>query len=647
MSAVKNFLKGNIYLITVGRILIIFVFYTLCRLLFFIYNFSHFEKLNFNELITIFTAGILFDASAIVYTNIIYLFLFLLPFKFRYNRHFKVSLMILFFITNGIGIMANLADTAYYEYALQRTGMNVFEQFQNEENIGILIGSFITGYWYFTLLWMFFMAVIIYLYLRFRIQGPKIKSVLRYYSSGILIFGIGAILIIGGARGGFKHFTQPITMSNAWSYVKNPDDAALVLNTPFTMIHTLGKNGFERVRYFSDEKDLEKIFSPVHKAIERPGRNKNVVILIIESLNKEFVGSLNKDLDNGSYKGYTPFLDSLIKVSKVFTHSYANGRKSIDILPSLFCSLPQIGEPFVMMTPYYKNHLNSLPGMMKEMGYKSAFFHGAPNGSFGLESFTNIIGVDEYFGMNEYNNKNDYDGTWGIWDEEFLLYFAQTIDTFSTPFLATLFTLSSHHPFKLPDQYKDRFRDGDYPLLHCIQYTDYSLMRFFKKASGMDWFKNTLFVITADHVSISQRPEFQNEIGYFSVPVIFYQPEEGLTGIDTITNAQQIDIMPTVLNYLGYNKDYIAFGKDLFDKQGENYAFNYLNDTYRLFFDDYLFIYNEKETNALYHLESYRSLSNISENHSKQDSMELFTKAFIQQYKNRMIDNRLHIQRKK
>lgn len=640
---IKSFFKGNIYLIIAFRIFIVYILYALCRLLFYYYNHSHFRGLGLSELITIFAGGLLFDTSAIVYSNSLYLILFLLPFRFRYKQSYQLVLMILFFTINGIALIANLADIAYYEFSLQRSTMDIFGQFTNEENTGKLFSKFIIDYWYLSLLWIFLMTIMIYLYKRVRISAPKIKSNLWYYISGTVMLVFAIILSIGGARGGFKQFVQPITMRNAWAYVKNPDDAALVLNTPFTIMHSIEKKGYKRVNYYSTKTELENIFTPLHKAIDRPVRKENVVIFIIESFNKEFIGSLNKDLEGGTYKGYTPFVDSLIGVSKVFTHSYANGRKSIDVLPSIFSSLPRIGLPFVLMTPYYRNKLNSLPGLMKEMGYKSAFFHGAPNGSFGFIDFINIIGVDEYYGMNEYNNDKDYDGTWGIWDEEFMQYFANTIDTFSNPFIATLFSVSSHHPFVLPEKHKNRFKKGDSPLEECIQYTDYSLQRFFKTASNMPWFNNTLFIITADHVSINQRPEFQNEIGYFSVPIIFYRPGSNLTGIDTITNAQQIDIMPTVLNYLGYNKDYIAFGKDLFSKEGKNFAFNYLNDTHRLFLDDHLLIFNGEKSSALYHVDNYRKLSgNIMYTKPEtKDSMERYVKAFIQQYVNRMIDNKL------
>jgi phosphoglycerol transferase MdoB-like AlkP superfamily enzyme len=643
MTSVKNFPGGNIYLVLAFRMLLLYVAYSICRIVFYEINYSHFTDIRGKEIFTIFTAGLLFDTSAIIYTNILYLLLYLLPFKFRHNKNYQNVLMVLFFLTNGIALVANIADIAYYEFVLQRTTLDFFDQFKNEENMGDLSIKFIFNYWYLSLLWLGLMVFIIFFYKRVKVGSPRIQSGIHYFIYGMVGFVLSFILIIGGARGGFKQFAQPITMNNAWSYVKKPDHAAIVLNTPFTLIHSIEKKGLDRVNYFSSQTELDNIYIPFHKAENFPARKENVVIFIVESLNKEFVGSLNKDLDNGNYEGYTPFLDSLVGVSKTYRHSYANGRKSIDILPSLFCSLPRIGLPFVLMTPYYRNKLNSLPGLLKEMGYKSAFFHGAPNGSFGFQSFTNIIGVDEYYGMSEYNNDKDYDGSWGIWDEEFMQYFASTIDTFSTPFMAALFTLSSHHPFSLPEKYEKRFLKSNIPQERCIQYMDYSLKRFFEKASAMPWYKNTLFIITADHVSVNQRPEFKNEIGYFSVPIIFFKPGSNMIGTDTITNAQQIDIMPTVLNYLGYNKEYFAFGKDIFNKVEKNYAFNFLNDSYRLFFDDKLLVFNGKETNSLFKVQGFRNLNELSleTNKAEKDSMEIFLKAYIQQYVNRMIDNRL------
>lgn len=642
IKQISNYLKGNIYLVLLYRLLLMLFAFSFCRFLFYVYNQNHFSNIPGNELLVIFTSGLLFDTSAIVYCNLLYIVLYLLPLKFRHHKSYQNILMIIFFITNGIALVANFADIPYYEFVLQRTTADTFAQFRDESNLLRLVFRFLLDYWYLTLLWILTMTLLIFLYRKVKVGPPKLKSGLSYFIVGLIMFAVGIGLSVAGARGGFKQFAQPITMNNAWLYVKKPANAAIVLNTPFTLIHSFEKKGFEKIDYFSDEEKLKSVYSPEFKPSDRPLKKENIVIIIVESLNREFVGALNKDLENGMYKGFTPFLDSIVGVSSVFNHSFANGRKSIDILPSLFCSIPSTGIPYVLRPPYYRNELNSLPGLLKDLGYKSAFFHGAPNGSFGFESFTHIIGFDEYYGLNEYNNIKDYDGSWGIWDEEFLQYFANTIDTFSTPFLASVFTLSSHHPFALPERYSDRFIKGEFPLERCIEYTDFALSRFFQKVSSMPWYKNTLFVITADHVSINQRQEFQNELGHFSVPIIFFKPGCKL-GLDSTLNAQQIDIMPTLLHYVGYSGGFVSFGKDLFNKPEKNFAYNYLNNTYRLFMDDKLLVFNGKEINSFSIIDKPCSLMTISgeEYHAEKDSMQLFLKAYIQQYVNRIIDNRL------
>ena len=162
-------------------------------------------------------------------------------------------------------------------------------------------------------------------------------------------------------------------------------------------------------------------------------------------------------------------------------------------MPSVLVSIPSIAEPFIL-TACFNNNMQSLPYLLDREGYHSSFFHGAPNGSMGYLAFSNLIGIDQYFGMNEYGNKRDFDGYWAIWDEEFFQYFAGKLGEISQPFISTIFSASSHHPFILPERYKGIFPEGPHPINRCIGYTDMALRRFFNTASKQPWFRNTLFV---------------------------------------------------------------------------------------------------------------------------------------------------------
>ena len=343
--------------------------------------------------------------------------------------------------------------------------------------------------------------------------------------------------------------------------------------------------------------------------------------------------------------GYTPFLDSLMAEGLSFKYSFANGKQSIDAMPSVLSSIPMMIEPFTT-TAYASNDINSLATYLKPYGYRSAFFHGAPNGSIGIQAFINNAGFDQYYGLDEYPNKNDFDGTWAIWDEEYLQYMTTCLDTIPQPFVSAVFTSTSHHPFLYPERYKGMFKTGPHPMYECIGYTDYALKRFFETASKTDWYKNTLFVITADHTTIITNPEYLNARGIYEIPIFFYHPSDStLQGVSDAT-MQQIDILPSVLSYLGYKGDYFAFGKDIFNTTKKNdFAVNYCPDGYQIYQDTLLLQFDGQKTIAVYDIKNDRMLSeNRIGEFAEQDSMEIKLKAVIQQYMNRMRANKICIE---
>ena len=409
------------------------------------------------------------------------------------------------------------------------------------------------------------------------------------------------------------------------------------------MIRTIGKKPFVVPAYYKDEAAMEAVYTPVHTPADSVQfRPLNVVVFIMESFGKEYIGALNKDLDGGAYKGYTPFLDSLISESLTFEYSFANGHKSIDGMPSVLSGIPMFVEPF-FLTPASMNKVSGIGGELRKKGYYTAFFHGAENGSMGFEAFSRATGFQDYYGRTEYNNDDDFDGRWAIWDEEFFQFFADELSSFRQPFAAALFSASSHHPFVIPKRYAGKFPKGTLPIHQCIGYSDYALKRFFEKASHEPWFNNTLFVITADHTNQTEHPEYMTESGTFAVPVIFYQPGSTLKGhIDAI--AQQIDIMPTVLGYLGYDKPYISFGCDLLaTPTNQTSAVNYIGGVYQYHKGRYLLQFDGKESVALYDFVSDRLLEHnlLGTLPEMQSSMESELKAIIQQYMTRMNTDKL------
>lgn len=639
----------NIYWALVRSLVVVMVLYSVSRIGFYLFNTSFFPNLTFQRFVIIMGGGLRFDLSATLYSNSLFILLMILPFTFRFRNGYKSLVKWIFIITNSIAFAANTADFIYYRFTLRRTTLSFLNQFENETNFGKLLFQFVFDYWYATLFFVFLVTLLVIAFNRISYDGPQQPNKWKFYGYGIVAFALSIGLFIGGARGGFRESTRPITLSNAAAYVKEPREINLVLNTPFALMRTAKANVISKVNYFSSEEELNKVFNPVKIPRDTlPFQRKNVVVLILESFSKEFIGAYNKELEGGKYKGYAPFLDSLIGVSHAFQYSMANGRKSIDAMPSVICSIPSIEVPYVL-SHYSGNKINSLPSLLRNKGYYSAFFHGAPNGSMGFDAFANLSGFDGYFGKDEYEDTyratDDFDGIWGIWDEKFLQYFATKMNSFKQPFYTTVFTVSSHHPYNLPSEYENVFKGGPKPVHRTIQYTDMALRKFFAKASKMPWFNNTLFVLTADHASAEiQFQEYNSPSGYFAVPIIFYEPGSSPLPMKNEI-VQQADILPTVLGNLHFDEPYVSFGRDVFGDE-EPFVFNYLNNTYQAFMGDYFLQFDGTKSIGLYNFKTDKTISNnlLASRPEVVSKMELRLKAFIQQYNNRMVDDKLTVE---
>lgn len=627
----------------------VYVAYFLCRVIFILENYGiYVDNLSFASLMEMFRGGWMFDTSAILYTNALYIVMMLFPIHYKETSVYRNIAKGVYLVVNGLCVVMNLADSVYFQFTGRRTTVTVFSEFSNENNLGGILGIELLRHWYLTLAGILIIFALFRLYRMPRERKPR-PSV-AYYALHSVILLVCIPFCVFGMRGGATTAVRPITISNANQYVDRPVEAAIVLNTPFSLIRTFNKKVFVDPAYFP-ESELDKIYTPVHQppqgVVFKP---KNVVVLIVESFAREYIGALNKDLEGGTYKGYTPFVDSLIAHSRTYRYSFCNGRRSIDAMPSILSGIPMFVETF-FLTPASLNTVSGLAGELKTKGYYSAFFHGAENGSMGFEAFARTSGFTDYFGRTEfdkdsrYGGEKDFDGTWAIWDEPFLQFYCDKMNEFKEPFMTAVFTASSHHPYVVPDKYKSTFPEEGLSIHKCIRYTDHSLKRFFEKASKQAWFKNTLFVLTCDHTNQTDHKEFQTDLGCFRGPIIFYAPGDStVTGYkDAI--AQQADIMPSVLGYLGYDKPFISFGCDLFHTPDEDtYAVNYLDGTYQYVKGPYLLQFDGDRTRAVYRFATDPLLKeNLVGKVRGQEKMERELKAIIQQYMSRMVTDRIAV----
>ena len=652
----RSFLLLTPLVTTIYNLMLAYVVYFLARILYLLLNYSYFAvDMTYGHLIELFMGGLVFDTSAILITNSLYIFLMLLPWHGKETRLYQQVCKGVFLCINGLALFVNCCDAVYFRFTMRRTTTTIFSEFSNEGNILSIFFKELVNHFYL----VFIFGVIIWaLYKFYRSTRLRQRHYVwwQYDVAMLLSLLFVAPFTVAGIRGGFTTAVRPITISNANQYADHPIEAALVLNTPFSLYRTIGKDVFVVPDYFSPE-DLEVIYSPIHQPdivtndsvdSDITFVKKNVVILIVESFGREYIGALNRSLDGGRYKGYTPFVDSLIAHSVTFTHSYCNGRKSIDGMPSILSSIPMFVEPF-FLTPASMNHVSGIARLLGNEGYETAFFHGAQRGSMGFQAFANATGFKAYYGREDFNadsrfgNDDDFDGTWAIWDEPFLQYYGAKMSEMKEPFMTAVFTASSHHPYVVPEKYQDVYPEEGLIIHKCIRYTDMAIRKFFERVSHEPWFHNTIFVLTSDHTNLSDHAYYQTDLGGFCSPIIIYEPGNQ-SRIPEIQDkiAQQIDILPTVMGMLHYPRPYFAFGIDLFNTPPEEtWAVNYLNGIYQYVKKEHVLQFDGEKTIGIYALSDSLMQNNLNGQLPDQPWMEQDLKAIIQQYMSRMVEDRL------
>lgn len=622
------------------NLLLVLALYTILRLVCYAVNGVMFPDIDGSHLREILCGGVRFDLTAVLYLSSLYILGILLPWpaSWRMSSTYQKVLAWVFMIPNAIGLAVNTADIAYIPFTDRRTTCTFFTEFANDDNLWSIFAQGAVQYWPVTLAGLLVLAILL-LCTRKTFVVSSFRPVL-YYPFETAIMLLTAYFVVIGIRGGFGRYTRPITLSNALQYTNTPRESALVLNTPFSLMKSLENQNYTEPSYFPEEQ-LAEYMTPVHGA-DSVGfkRTDNVVVIILESFSKEYIGFYNSDIEG--YEGYTPFLDSLLEQSVTYDYSYASGRKSIDAMPSVLSSIPMLIEPYIV-TPYSTNSVSSIADCLKRKGYTTAFFHGAPNGSMGFQAYARSAGFDAYYGMNEFGDNSAFDGTWALWDEPFLQYYAQTMTTMHEPFMTAVFTASSHHPFKVPAQYNDSFPKGSLPIHQTIGYTDHALRQFFVTASKQPWFEHTLFVITADHTNELTLPEYTNARGLYEVPIAFYHP--ALTAERRAQVVSQTDIMPSVLGFVGYDEPYFAFGEDALTQPKQHpYAVCYNTPLYQIFSDCLLVQFDGEQVTAVYDYRTDRRLqTNIKEVVASEriTPMTDYLKAFIQQYIHCMVHDEL------
>lgn len=556
----------------VWRIVLLYAVLMLCRTAFYLYNAAVLSPLTWAEAWPLLAGALKFDTASVVYADGVFILLSLLPLPLRERRWYRAVLFWYYVAVNAVLVVAtNLADTVYFRYTQKRfTADEIF--FADNDNSLQLVGKFMAENWYLVLLWIALTALLAWGYRR-RVREESIFSRgWAYYIGNTVIFAAAAGLSVAGMRGGMTRMTRPITLSNATLYTADSGKANLILSNPFCILRTIGSAGSVKYKKHFAPEELARRFTPVHQPADSAAVNlagRNVVVFIMESMSAEHSAYLCPEVyADREVKGFTPFLDSLMQNGLVFKRMYANGTRSIQAMPSVLGSIPSFRTPFVLM-PQSLGESRQLPAMLADKGYATLFFCGSEHGSMGFGAYARSAGVERLVSREDYEARHgtgDFDGYWGIWDEPFLQFMGEELAATPEPFFATLFTLSSHHPFVVPEQYAATLPDGYTRIHKGVAYDDQAFRRFFHRFGGEEWFRRTIFVFVADHVSSEKFAEKTRSYpGNMHIVGFIHTPDGALQG-EVREVTQQLDIMPTVLGLTGNTEPYFAFGRDVLNE---------------------------------------------------------------------------------
>ncbi len=618
-----------------SRWLLLLALWLLTQGCFLIANYDLFYQVSFAEVIRGMIGSFRFAMSGTLFILAPFLILNLLPLHYKHNRYYQgfadlwyYAAALLFFIANGV-------DISYYPITHQRMSGTIFTYLGGMKSDFLrLLPSFLVRYWYLTLLAILGIFILFFVGKRLKLQAPKSVNI-RYYIKQIVALLVFTPLIVLGQRGGLQ--PQPLDIFHAGQYTSNNADA--ILNTPFVIMKTLNRQEIQEISYYTSEEALYAQFDP-HHAYKNPifqgDKLPNIVILILEGFSAEY----SKYLSGGDI-GYTPFIDSLAQQGIAY-RGFSNSLVSMTGIPAIVAGFPNWMEEKYIVSRYSPNNLPSLPNTLKTLGYTSSFYHGGFNGTMGFDAFCAKIGFDEYVGKTEYNNDKDFDGDWGIFDEPFMQFAAHRLkqETSTTPFFSVVYTLTSHDPFIIPKAYTNRFPKGTLPSHEAVGYTDYALRRFFETCSNKDWFENTLFIITSDHSSFVENEYYTSSLGAMEIPMIWYFPKQ-ISPQKTSEIMQQIDLMPSLLHYVGYAEPFIAFGQSMFDTTVTPYTMRLSNGDYQFVENGWVLNFIDGKSISLKKDQrDFAKLSNQMQHYP--DTLQILenrVKALTQQYNSRVVRN--------
>lgn len=550
------------------------------RILFSIHNWDKFKEIGFGEWMLAFLYSFRLDlATAGMLSLLPILFLtihFISPGKWTF-RLFKITLLLEVVLC---GLIHGGEINAYPEWNHKLT-TRVFTHLLNPDEV-VRTADYGMTIWF-----IVYAGIEIFIGWWLAKKFFPLKSYINEFKwliripVAIVVFAISGLGMIILARGGIQQI--PINIDAAY-YAKHYAANDLSVNSVyfFAKNFLLYNRSSEGVQFpmIADEKareNLKDLFSyPIEHEVkifetDRP----NFVFIILESWTANAIGSLSGE------EGATPFFDALTKKGLLFTKMYATGGTSEVGNSSVFSGYPAIPEVFVSMQPDKHRKIPSINQDLKKWGYTSHYVFS------GDLKYGNIGGYFTDHGFDTVEDENDFPkdlkrGKLNYYDEDLYKRLIGKIRQTKQPFMHCAFTGSTHSPYDYPDRGTKKWQGAESAFMSSMYYGDKCLRDFIQKSKKEKWYKNTVFVLVADHGHASAKLQDPNLSGYFHIPLLLFgEPiKKEFRGKKIETLGSQADIARTLLYQLGGDYKRYTWSKDLLNPNCPQFALHTINRGY-------------------------------------------------------------------
>jgi phosphoglycerol transferase MdoB-like AlkP superfamily enzyme len=334
---------------------------------------------------------------------------------------------------------------------------------------------------------------------------------------------------------------------------------------------------------------FEDLSSQEHDLLtkERP----NIVLILLESWSANALGCL------GGEAGITPGFDSLAKQGILFTDFYSSGFRTEQGLVAVLCGFPAQPQSTIIRKFGKFERLENLVMVLNQNGYQSSYYYSGDLNFANTGTFLQVSGFDIIYG--EKNFKANRRTRWGAYDEELFDFHLKDSLLWKDPFFSVIMTSTSHEPFTGDVTPVRKPVDEASIYLNTVHYTDSCLYDYMTKASSTSWFKNTLFIITADHGHYNPYNSPYNSPERHHIPLLFYGNiiKKEFRGMQVSETGYHPDIPVTICKLSRITEHHFEWGKDLFGSDSLHYAFYTFDNGFGMISDSCFIVYdhNRKE----------------------------------------------------